>query len=63
MLSKHGKGGRNHLELIALEDLVPADHLFRKIEDSINFDFIYELMEEHYCLDNGCPSIEFCITY
>ena len=36
MLSKHGKGGRNQLEIIALDDLVPADHLVRKIEDSID---------------------------
>lgn len=58
MLSKHGNGGRNQLEIISLEDLVPTDHLVRKIEDSINFDFIYELVEEHYCLDNGRPSVD-----
>jgi transposase len=58
MLSKHGKNGRNQLEIIALDDLVPADHLVRKIEDCIDFDFIYELVEDYYCLDNGRPSVD-----
>jgi len=58
VLSKHGKGGRNQLEIIALDDLVPADHLVRKIEDSIDFDFIYDLVEDYYCLDNGRPSVD-----
>jgi transposase len=58
VLSKHGKGSRNQLEIIALDDLVPADHLVRKIEDSIDFDFIYDLVEDYYCLDNGRPSVD-----
>lgn len=57
VLSKHGKNGRNQLEIIALDDLVPADHLVRKIEDSIDFDFIYDLVEDYYCLDNR-PSVD-----
>jgi transposase len=58
VLSKHGKSGRNQLEIITLDDLVPADHLVRKIESSIDFDFIYDLVEDYYCLDNGRPSVD-----
>ncbi len=58
LLAKHGKEGRNQLELIALEDLVPEDHLVRKIEASLKFDFIYDLVEEYYCVNNGRPSID-----
>jgi transposase len=53
MLSKHGKEGRNQLELIALEDLIPIDRLVRKIEASMNFDFVYDWIEDHYCWTMG----------
>lgn len=43
VLSKRGTSGRNQLEIIALDDLVPADQMVRKIEDCIDFDFIYDL--------------------
>ena len=39
------------------EDLVPKDHLLRKIERAIDWSFIYELVEDKYCIDNGRPSI------
>ncbi|TCP59888.1 transposase, partial [Baia soyae] len=58
MLSKQRKDGRDKQELIALEQLVPADHLVRKIENSIDFDFIYGLVEDKYCLNNGRPSVD-----
>ncbi|TCP63924.1 transposase-like protein DUF772 [Baia soyae] len=57
MLSKHRKEGRNKQELIALEELVPAEHLVRKIESSIDFDFIYDLVADRYSLTHGRPSV------
>ncbi|WP_252228280.1 transposase, partial [Clostridium sp. ZBS3] len=30
----------------------------RKIESAINFDFIYDLVKDKYCLNNGRPSID-----
>ncbi|MFL8939364.1 transposase, partial [Rossellomorea oryzaecorticis] len=58
MLSKHTKEGRNQIEMVALDELVPEDHLVRKVEQAIDFEFIYDLVEDKYCLDNGRPGID-----
>ena len=58
MLSKHNKENRHQLQMVTVDDLVPADHLVRKIEASIDFDFIYDFVEELYSLDQGRPSID-----
>ena len=46
------------MEVVALDQLVPADHLVRKIEAAIDFDFIYPLVEDMYSADNGRPSVD-----
>ena len=48
---------QTELEMITLECLVPADHLLRKIDATIDFGFIRELTEILYCPDNGRPPI------
>jgi transposase len=58
MLSKRLENHRNQMEVVALDQLVPDDHLVRKIEAAIDFDFIYPLVEEMYSLDNGRPSVD-----
>ena len=40
--------------MISIDDLVPQDHLVRKMDKVIDFNFIYDLVEDKYCLDN-CP--------
>ncbi len=57
MLSR-GTNGRDEMQMVWLEDLVPSDHLLRKIDAAINFEKIYEFVEELYCEDNGRPSID-----
>lgn len=44
---------KNQLEFICLEQLVPEDHIFRKIEKSIDFSFIHDLTKDLYSLDKG----------
>lgn len=39
---------RSQLEVICLEDLVPANHLVRKLDEAIDFSFIYDLVEDLY---------------
>ncbi|MEE0740827.1 MAG: IS5/IS1182 family transposase, partial [Emergencia sp.] len=56
MLSKHGQKN-TQIEMISLDQLVPEDHLLRKIDTYVDFNFIYDLVEEKYCADNGRPSI------
>ena len=45
------------IEMVTLEQLVPGDHLLRKIEAAIDFGFIREMTEALYCPDNGRPPI------
>lgn len=41
-----------------LEDLVSEDSLYRKIDESINFSFIYEEVKDLYCEENGRQRID-----
>lgn len=48
---------KNQLEFVSLEQLVPSEHLLRKIENAVDFEFIHKLTKEFYsnmgrpCLD------------
>jgi len=57
MLSKHNTIQRDQVEMIALDGLVPANHLVRKIEAVIDFSFIYDLVKDVYS-EVGRPSID-----
>lgn len=46
------------LAVVMLEELVPEEHLLRKIDAVVDFSFIYKLCEPLYCLDNGRPAID-----
>ena len=52
MLEKNVQN-RNQVEIICIEDLVPQDHLLRKIERAVDFKKIYDFVEDLYCEDNG----------
>lgn len=58
MLRKTGNEGRTQISLVSLEELVPKDHLVRKIHRALDFSFIYDLVEDLYCEDNGRPSVD-----
>ena len=51
-------GKQNRLEMVILEDLVPQDHLLRKIDATIDFSFINKICKPYYCENNGRPAIE-----
>jgi len=46
------------MEFVSIEELVPKDHLLRKIDKAINFGFIREKVRSLYCADNGRPAID-----
>lgn len=46
------------LEFVSIEQLVPKDHLLRKIDRVIEFEFIREKVKDLYCADNGRPAID-----
>ena len=57
MLSKdHDKPSQ--IQMISVDQLVPEDHLLRKIDRYIDFSFIYELVEDKYSADRGRPSLD-----
>ncbi|WP_421617453.1 IS1182 family transposase [Brevibacillus sp. TJ4] len=58
MLNKQEAEGRYQISAFSLDELVPEDHLVRKIENAIDFSFIYDLVESLYCHDNGRPSVD-----
>jgi transposase len=45
-------------EFVTTEELMPSDHLLRKIDAVIDFSFINEICRPYYCADNGRPAIE-----
>ncbi len=57
MLSKHDSIQRDQLEMITLDQLVPPNHLIRKMEAAIDFTFIYDLVKDMYS-EVGRPSID-----
>jgi len=58
MLTKNTQMNRDQLEMITLEQLVPGNHLVRKVEAAIDFSFIYPLVQEMYSAERGRPSID-----
>ena len=57
MLKKE-KEERMQMEMICMDELVPEDHLLRKIDDAVDFSRIYDFVEDLYCHNNGRPSID-----
>ena len=46
------------MEFVCIEELVPEDHLLRKINKIIEFDFIHAKVKDLYCVDNGRPAVD-----
>ena len=46
------------LENISLEDLVPKDNFYRRLEDKLDLSFLRELVAERYAASLGRPSID-----
>ena len=41
-----------------IDELVPEDHFLRQVDKEVDFDFIYDLVEDSYSPDNGRPSLD-----
>lgn len=52
------KSKQQKLEMVYIENLVPQDHILRKIDKYIDFSFIRELTKDLYCHDNGRPAVD-----
>lgn len=56
-MTKHTPIHRHQTEMVTLDQLVPPNHLVRKMEAALDFSFIYELVKDLYS-DVGRPSID-----
>ena len=49
---------KNQIEFVCLDQLVPADHLVRKIDSAIDFNFIHDYTKAYYSQDTGRPCLD-----
>ena len=52
------KERQSEMEIVTIEELVPDNHLLRKIDQYIDFSFIPEKVRPYYSEDNGRPSLD-----
>ena len=55
---KDRKEKQQQMDIVILEQLIPEDHLLRKVERAVDFSFIHDLCAPLYSADNGRPAIE-----
>lgn len=60
---KENNSAQQGLEVVYIENLVPQDHILRKIDKYIDFSFIRDLVKDLYCADNGRPAIDPVILF
>lgn len=44
--------------VVQVENLVPKNHLLRKLDEALDLSFVRPLTEPLYCKENGRPSID-----
>ena len=49
---------QSSLEFVCIDELVPADHLLRKVDKAIDFSFIHDAVKDLYYPDNGRPALD-----
>ena len=51
------QSGQMSMVILDIAELIPNDHLLRKIDQLVSFDFIYDLVVPYYPA-NGRPSVD-----
>lgn len=49
---------RDLIEIVGIEDIIPRDHLLRKIDSAVDFTRLYEMVEPRCFEDNGRPGVD-----
>ena len=57
MLRDRANESQPEYEIVLLEELVPQDHLLRKIDSAVDFSFIHDLCKELYSENVGRPAV------
>lgn len=58
MLTTKEKETRKQIQYVCIEDLVPQDHLLRKVEKAVDFSFVRDEVRELYSENKGRPSVD-----
>ena len=58
-----GQNRQRKMEFVVIDDLMPKEHLLRKIDRAVDFMHIYDLVEDWYCKDNGRPSVDSVVIF
>ena len=58
MMTRDADKKREQMLMFCMDDMVPQNHMLRKIDKAINWNFIYDLVVDRYCHDNGRPSLD-----
>ena len=58
MMTQNPDKKREQIVMLCMDDMVPQDHLLRKIDKAIDWNFIYDLVAEKYSPDQGRPSMD-----
>jgi transposase len=58
MMTKNADKKREQMLMFCMDDMVPQNHMLRAIDKAIDWTFIYDLVEDKYCMDNGRPSMD-----
>ena len=52
------KDGRKDAMIVEMDALVLKNHLLRKVERVMDYEWLYERLEPYYCADNGRPGTD-----
>lgn len=58
MMTQNADKKREQLQMFCMDDMVPQDHLLRIIDKAINWNFIYDLVQDKYSQETGRPSLD-----
>ena len=52
------KNSRKDIVMVDVDALAPQDHLLRKIEAVMDYEWLYERLDPYYCHDSGRPGTD-----
>lgn len=58
MMTQNADKKREQIQMFCMDDMVPQNHLLRTIDKAIDWNFIYDLVEDKYSSDFGRPSMD-----
>ena len=57
-MEKWRQDARKEAVIVDIDTLVPKDHMLRKIDRVMDYEWLYERLDPYYCHDNGRPGTD-----